>query len=470
MSKIIQIVKDSPISKLISPPSTNVDELFRMIKNDQVNDVADIYTQVYGADVSKVSVYGLLKRLQNKFIDAFICHPECGSHQQEVYAKLVKVNAAASILNRTDKKKEATFFAEKALKDALLYEFTDIVLSLSDICKNYYAGVGDAKKYNYYYELSSNTLDLHRAEKQAEDLYTQMVFNQSKKKSVVEDDHKLIANIFEQLSEIKKNHSNNRIQLIWGIAGIVLAQYEKDRLKSIQTCKDCLNFFMPQQSLVASSYIATFLFHLTPDLVKEGRVEEALTYLHRCVELTAHQSHNAVVVQQYIFIAAMHEEKFAEAKKSIEVRKELSLSEQQKETLHIHEAYYLLLTNESIRLGKLLNEVPIFNQDKDGMNLNIMFIQLLTFIRDGRYNAFIDRTPGVIRYINRHLKRTTDKRSKYFLKLLVELEHISFDKSKLSRLKNLPKLESHSYSESLKNFEIEIVPYEKLWQQAKAWL
>ena len=471
MNKAIEIINTLPVQSIRSNHSSLIEQLFDLIRDGKVEDVEDIANILYAKkEVSNVAIYALLKRLEQKVIDATITQPEIKSDFNAVYTELLKISCVADLLSNTGKKKQATYFAEKAIKKAMLFELTTIALSLANICKSYYSIAGNTKKYLYYTELSGRLLDQFVAEKKAEDLHFQLFHTQAKRKTITNDDISGVKSIFEELCDIKRQQGNNRIQLIWGICGVILYQLQEEPSKSIQICKECLNVFIPQKEYLSISYIFTFLFHLIPDMVKQKEYEEALHYINQCEKITSKQPYNSVLVQQYKFIVGMHSQNFQAAKESLSARQGLKLNAQQTEILQIHEAYYLLLSNQALRLGRLFNQVPIFSQDKEGMNLNILFIQLCYMIREGNFMAFVDRTPGISRYLIRHLKRSKDKRSRYFLESLLALEKIDFDLQKLDQVKAFKKFQTYSYEESMKSFELEIVPYEYLWEMVGEWL
>ena len=136
----------------------------------------------------------------------------------------------------------------------------------------------------------------------------------------------------------------------------------------------------------------------------------------------------------------------------------------------MHQSYLLLLTNQPLRLARFINQVPIYSKDKAGMNVNIIIIQMLFLIREQKHYEFIDRSAAVLRYLHRHLKKSKNKRSTYFIQAILELETINFQVSKMDRIPSIKKLKKYSYTNSEQDFDVEIVPYEFLWEMVGEWL
>ena len=245
---------------------------------------------------------------------------------------------------------------------------------------------------------------------------------------------------------------------------------KNDLEEGIRICKKCLNHLIPQADRIFSSYIFTFLFHMVPPLIRQGEFIQALNYLYRCEVSIKEHTFNSILVKQYQFIASMHASDIEKADLVIQRLQPLKMNTLQYELFEIHRAYLNLLTNKSMRIARFFNQVPTYSKDKEGMNINILIVQLLYFIREAKHYDFCDRSPGIQRYLLRYLKGTGNRRSTYFIQSLLELESIGFDRNKIDKIKSIKKLEQYSYQESPQDFDIEIVPYEKLWHRVIEWL
>lgn len=120
------------------------------------------------------------------------------------------------------------------------------------------------------------------------------------------------------------------------------------------------------------------------------------------------------------------------------------------------------------RMAKFLNEIPTYSQDKRGMNIPILIIQILflTFERD--YAQAIDRIEAIEKYCSRYLKQNDTFRSNCFIKMLLQMPAASFHQEAVLR-------KAQKYHEQLlsvpleianQTHEIEIIPYEDLWEMA----
>ncbi|MEJ8803406.1 hypothetical protein [Pontibacter sp. H249] len=130
---------------------------------------------------------------------------------------------------------------------------------------------------------------------------------------------------------------------------------------------------------------------------------------------------------------------------------------------------YLSIINGNLYLKKVSNpyfiSLPEYSKDKQGFNVAILILQFFYFLQKKDIEALLYRIESLKKYIHTHLKDSFSLRSKLFLKLLILAVTEDFDpesirkkgKKHFDKLTNTP-TPGDAYA------EIEIVPYEHLWQ------
>jgi len=118
------------------------------------------------------------------------------------------------------------------------------------------------------------------------------------------------------------------------------------------------------------------------------------------------------------------------------------------------------------RLNKFLNQVPEYSRDKQGINIPILLIQILFFLVEKKHNRIIDRMESLNLYAYRHLKKDDSFRSQCFIRMLSELVKADFKrKGTVFRTeKILGKMKAVLFETFPGSTEIEIIPYEHLWE------
>jgi flagellin-specific chaperone FliS len=123
-------------------------------------------------------------------------------------------------------------------------------------------------------------------------------------------------------------------------------------------------------------------------------------------------------------------------------------------------------------MGRFLNDIPVFSKDKSGMNIAILIIQILFSLLEKEHGNAAEQIESIRKYCARHLTDGNTRRSYYFIKMLLQIPKGNFDKETvLQRVKPaLEKLHSVPLELSNQSLEIEVVPYEALWELALASL
>ena len=116
-------------------------------------------------------------------------------------------------------------------------------------------------------------------------------------------------------------------------------------------------------------------------------------------------------------------------------------------------------------IQKFINDLPEFSKDKRANNIPILIAQMLFFIVRKQYNKAIDRIESLDKYASRYLRNDETFRSNCFIKMLLEIPKNSFNQLRVERAaeKYFRRLLDSDIDLIDQPFEIEIIPYERLW-------
>ena len=154
-----------------------------------------------------------------------------------------------------------------------------------------------------------------------------------------------------------------------------------------------------------------------------------------------------------------------------------SLPENSKEKWKVYQAYcaYLgemdkikITDQKKFKVAKFINEVPIYASEKRTRNIPILIIQTLFLFLHQRYDDAIDRADSLNLYCSRYLKKDASFRSNCFIKMLIKIVEADFHpvaaRRKAAGLHK--KLNTVPLEVAKQIYEIEIIPYEDLWEMA----
>jgi len=120
---------------------------------------------------------------------------------------------------------------------------------------------------------------------------------------------------------------------------------------------------------------------------------------------------------------------------------------------------------EGFNYQKFITSITEYSKDKQGFNVAILILQFLYFLKKGDTEGLLYRIESLKKYILTHLKDSFSLRSKLFLKLLMltVTEDYNEESCRIKGAKHYQKLiETPTPGDAYA--EIEIVPYEHLWE------
>lgn len=118
------------------------------------------------------------------------------------------------------------------------------------------------------------------------------------------------------------------------------------------------------------------------------------------------------------------------------------------------------------RSAKFLNEVPVFSQDKKGINVAVLIAHVLLQFVEGKKDKIWERIEALEKFRERYLRSGEAKRSENFVKILVAMARANFQRARYEPkvaplLKRLKELHSDTSNQP---YEMEIIPYLKLYE------
>ncbi|MFT2011481.1 hypothetical protein ACMA1I_22615 [Pontibacter sp. 13R65] len=178
-------------------------------------------------------------------------------------------------------------------------------------------------------------------------------------------------------------------------------------------------------------------------------------------------------MENYLLLAA-HAKKYELAQQIIievyENRAIQKITKTARERWALYKSYLTFLSHNSLlsstfNFQSFASTVPEYSKDKQGFNVAIIILQFMYFLQKGDSEALMYRIESLKKYILAHLKDSFSSRSKIFLKLLIltVVENFDVDECLAKGEKYYQKLlETSPPGDAYA--EIEIIPYEHLWE------
>lgn len=120
-----------------------------------------------------------------------------------------------------------------------------------------------------------------------------------------------------------------------------------------------------------------------------------------------------------------------------------------------------------LRLGKLLNEMPEYSKDKAGLNLAIRILHVLILLTSKKFEEFEEALVPLQSYIQRYKRHHPEIfRCDLMVKMLSLIPRVHYDAARTSWRARpfLEKMLVPPEQLPLKVTEMEVIPYEKMWE------
>lgn len=406
------------------------------------------------------------------------------TESNRAYLNCLKEIYAAKILFNRGVVNAAGKLAHKALRQCILFEFTELSLDICKMLRTLYATrCPDSKKFSHYNKLTQVLTAQFEMETQAQGFY---LFLASKFMNTRASSPKIAKQAMEFvriLDGYKQKKPSFYYQRYYQQIVTLTAMCCNDYRKALQLSKSALEW-IETKPFNAPSVKTFFHFQIIACCTYLQEYDEGLKYSIANLEQETEGSLNWFKNRELSFTLAMHTRNYQEAYLTylqVVRRPEFKkMDAYNTELWKIFEAYIMYLkavgkvetepqeTGNNFRLHKFLNEVPIFTRDKQGLNIPILVLQVLFSVANRRYKIAHERIGDIEKYCSRYLRKNETYRSDIFIRMLLEIPLAGFNRFSVSRRVQLWKQKLHEMPLEIayKGRHIEVIPYEDLWDIA----
>ena len=482
-------LKSIDILDLQSSRKSKVVELYEKIVNDEVDSDEAASLALFpgkkpgGAQYRKVKA-GLKSRLINSlfFIDVKKAN---FNDRQTAHLNCFKDWAAANILLGKHARNSGIELCHRILRHAERYEFTELCRDVTKALRLHYGSMlGDYKQYNYYRDYYRKLNQVVEWEDEAEFAYTDVIINYVNGKSDEEAIRALAQQYYDRLAPALAECDAYRLHLYAGLIRLMTHSIVNDFQGVRKAAQEMSEFFEAKEYDAEIPLQISYYYQLVANTqLREFAAGKAVA--EKCLARLKEGSFNWFKYYELYFLLAMHTGEYGEAYRVFTIVINHSrlrhLPQHAQEIWKIYEAHlHYLIASERVtipasdtrftkfRLGRFLNETPIYSRDKRGLNVAILSIQILFLLQQQKFGRAIDKMEAIEKYCSRYLNQADTIRSYYFIKMLLSIAQGSFHRvaaeNKAERYAK--KLRAIPLEEANQNFKIEIIPYEELWSMA----
>lgn len=409
-----------------------------------------------------------VNNFKGKFTDYQYAYYDC--HRQWFTIKiLIGHNANTAAIS----------MAVKLLRQTIKYEFTLLSVDITSyLLIQYGLREGYDKKYEEALTQFVFFQELYQAEITVSKLYTMLMSQYTNSRSSKSNLTNLIKSYFNQIKEDLQRYDSYTMQMHGNMIELMTHTIEYDYVSALHCCERAIKVFQ-SKPYNCTTPLQVYYYQKLVCHIQLRQFEEGSETAKVCFEITRDGTFNWFKSHELYFYLSMHTEQYEKAfeiiNQVIQHPRFQFLPEIIKEIWSIfeHYGYYLCVigkisanVNYKFKSTKFSNDLPKFTKDKAGMNVAIIILKIIFMIQERREAMFLDQMEAIEQYCYRHLNESETRRSFKFIKLLLQIPQRQFnpEEIKMNTGKFISDLNATPHDISVQTYEIEIIPFEKLWE------
>ena len=421
------------------------------------------------------------KRLLNTLFFLDVNLPSTSNYDRAYYS-VNKDWTLVKILLSNNANHTAAALARQILTIALKFKFADVIVNCSRILRRYVAELGDEKNYEQYDEYSKIYQKVLDAEIQSEELFQRVIMNYLKPLSKTQELQQKIDKYCNDLVSLSESFDSPVITynmyLVWAYRFEMLSDFDA----MLEVCNKAETYIEENPTFYQADKLATFQLKKMSAYLQLQDWKNGKINAEKCLQSFPEGSETWFTFMEYYLLLAIHTDNYINAlaifNKAYNHSKFKKLPTVWREKWKIYDIYLnyiieshgeenpVLLTQrrKAFRLSRFLNDPILYPKDQRIFTVLLVIAQVLFFIEKNSYNQVTECIDRLKSYANRQLKKEEYFRAIQFIRLLQQLAKADFDVTNLSNTEKYYDrlIEKPFFYRGLLS-ELEIIPYEKLW-------
>lgn len=463
--------------------ASRLQEFYDLIANGQLKSDEDAAKALYNEDKQAPAYQKLRKNLKDRLVSAlFVIDLNQSSYtdRQRAYYECYREWAAAKILFGKNARNAAVRMALKIYKVSRRYEFTELNVDICHTLRLYYGTIeGDYARFQKHTEELRYFEALWLAENQAEDYYLELSIGAVHQKAAKTDSRTLAEKYLSLLGPSLEQFGSYQLHLCGRLIEASIYSSVNDYQSLIGVCDRAIDFF-EQKAYTASVPLQVFQYQKAICAIQLDDIEAAAHCLAESQRYAESGSFNWFKSHELSLMILLRQKRYSEAGDMLALVMGHPAFEDLPENIRAiwktSEAYLDFLSQigklpgkaaggRTFRFSKFVNDMQVFAKDKQGMNLHLIIIEILSYLSSKQTDALIARAEALDKYRQRYLQSEEVRRSNYFLKLLLQIPKCAFRKEEILKktAQDFEGLSAIPIKMANQTLEIEILPYDSIW-------
>jgi hypothetical protein len=455
------------------------EELVQLLTSENNLTGLQVAKTLYGdaSAKSRAAVRKLKQRLQHKLLNHLFFldhsdprHPVYRRYEQQCLDLLHQ----AGVLRREGERDVLPQLLRKALRLALSGEFTQHAVSALEMLRSFYVYINDIKRYRATTKQLEQLYDLLATEREMESLYWTAKMDLMGTVRARRQLLKYLPEMVEQVEKAYKRTKSFNIYDTWLKLQLMQQELPGNFEEIIRITTNAERAFA-QGKLNRKRFDSRFTkYYSLYAHLRARRLDEGLELAEEYLKAFSRSTSNWFSMLENYFLLAMHSGRYVlagdilrRAQQNPFIAKLARPAEQRWELMRAY--LYFVRPEEaglrSLHFAQLVQSIPDHSRDKRGYNVAILILQFLHYLRQNNVEALLARLESLRKYEKMHLRDASTVRSRMFFKLLQLTVKENFDEhtcrvkgAALHERLQLTPPPGEAFA------EIEIIPYEALWE------
>ena len=376
----------------------------------------------------------------------------------------------------------AASLARQILTTALKFKFADVIVNCSRILRKYASDEDDEKAYEQYDQHIKQFQNVLDAEIRSEELYQRVIMNYYKPPSKNQDLRERIDTYCDALVGLSEIYDSPiviyNMYLVWAFRYEMLYDYQA----MLEVCSKAEEYIEKNPMYYQSEKLATFQLKKMSAYLHLRDYKNGKSNAEKCLRSFPTGSDTWFLFMEYYLLLAIHTDNFINAlaiyNRATSHSKFKNLPSDDKEKWHIYNVYLnyiiesqgesnpILKTQQkkTFRISRFLNDPLLYPKNQRIFTVLLVIAQILFLIEKKGFSSINERVERLKSYANRQLKKEVYYRLIQFIRLLQQLDKADYKVVNLSNVeKYYDRLVEVPFSYRGLISELEVIPYEKLW-------
>lgn len=490
LQAIVRIIQSSKLRKKglldsFIEPNTQMRQLYDLLANDAAKSDDDIKQAIPEFAGSPSKLHTIKTKLRDRLSTAMLMLDFREAElmdRRTAYIELSKKWTASMVLLSKNLRPVYIGFLQSLLKQTKRFEFTEITIEILRALRlNASVISGDRAMFELFNGELKGYEQVYAMESHAEELYSYMMIDFINSRS----DKKLMAQkareYYVSVESYLEKCDSFKVQLFGRLIQMSIFDNSNDYHKLGELCESAIQFFN-QKNYKSNNVLQVFYYSLFMSELNLRNYDKCTALIVAHEDLFEEGKFNWYKLLDLHFLAQMHSRRYADAE--ITLHRAIGNPGFKLQSpliaeiwiifeafLHLVRAVGWLRSAESVekfRLSKFFNQIQIYSKDKSGMNIPVIILPFLFALVEGDYEQVLAREEALAKYRTRYLQVDVAARSHYFFRMLETIPKAAFKKEEiLKRCSGFwEALQQTPLEAANQNYEIEVIPYEHLWEMA----